>query len=63
MLPPAPLPSTMAAPPATLTRVPSHHSADSGARSTTACNRPAQMGLLPMATAVPTPTPAICKPA
>ena len=30
---PAPLPSTIATPPPTLTRVPSHHSADSGARS------------------------------
>ena len=46
-----------------LTAVPIHQSADNGLRKKIACISPAQIGLEPIATAVPTATPVSLTPA
>ena len=58
-----PPPSAMAAPPAMASAVPSHHSGTGARRVIDACSAPANSGPLPMATVVPTATPASRTPA
>ncbi len=55
--------SAMAAPPATPSSVPAHHTAAGQRRCTTVCSSPAQIGPLPIAIAVPSATPLAFTPA